>query len=169
MPPASPPHRPDRPKARAARAGGETFFKFVLLVNLVARPFAREHEREHGIRLTEWRVLRVLSAAPRSATAGEIGDALGMDKMAVSRAVRALEARGRLRRQPSPEDRRRIALEITRAGRDLVAAIEPSGRAREAALVSVLDEEERATLDALLDRLLAQARALPEGSTDQNP
>ncbi|WP_207191479.1 MarR family transcriptional regulator [Paracraurococcus ruber] len=149
--------------------GGETFFRFVLLVNLVARPFAREHEREHGIRLTEWRVLRVLAAARGLATAGEIGDALGMDKMAVSRAVRSLEAHGRLCRRPSPEDGRRIMLEITQAGRDLVAAIEPSGKAREAALLSALDEGERETLDALLDRLIARARALPGDGTDQNP
>lgn len=167
MPPASPPRPPGRPKARAARAGGETFFKFVLLVNLVARPFAREHQREHGIRLADWRVLRVLAATHGPATAGKIGDALGMDKMAVSRAVRSLEARGRLCRMPSPEDGRQITLEITQTGRDLVAAIEPAGRAREAALLSVLGEEERATLDALLDRLLA--RALPVAGTDQNP
>jgi len=169
MPPASPPKRPPgRPKAHAVRAGG-TFHSFVLLVNLVARPFARQHEREHGIRLAEWRVLRVLAAVTTRATAGEIGEALGMDKMAVSRALRSLEARGRLRRMPSAEDGRQIALEITQAGRALVAAIEPSGRLREAALLSVLDEAERATLDALLDRLLAQARALPGPGTDQNP
>ncbi|WP_376099377.1 MarR family winged helix-turn-helix transcriptional regulator [Roseomonas sp. CCTCC AB2023176] len=154
-------------------AGGSTFFQFVLLVNLVARPFARVHERVHGLRLAEWRVLRALSLASGPITAGVLGEALGMDKMAVSRAVRALEARARLHRRPDPEDGRRIALEITPEGRTLVARIEPSGREREAALLAALTEEERATLDALLDRLVARARALPDPDldrrTDQNP
>lgn len=141
---------------------GSTFFKFVLLVNLVARPFARVHERAHGLRLAEWRVLRALAARPRGATAGELGEELGMDKMAVSRAVRALEAAGRLVRRPDPRDARRMTLVASDAGRALVDAIEPQGRAREAALLAELADAERTALDALLDRLVRRARALPD-------
>jgi DNA-binding MarR family transcriptional regulator len=151
------------------RDGGTTFFKFVLLVNLVARPFGRLHERTNDLKLPEWRVLRALYFAPGPITAGVLGEVLGMDKMAVSRAVRALELRGRLHRGPDPADGRRIALTITAEGRDLVARIEPSGRAREAALLATLSEAERALLDGLLDRLVAQARSLPDPTTDQNP
>lgn len=161
---------PDDPSRTARPAtGGATFFKFVLLVNLVARPFARVHERAHGLRLTEWRVLRALALAPGPVTAGVLGDALGLDKMAASRAVRALETRGRLQRRPDPEDGRRIALAITDDGRALVARIEPSGREREAALLAALTDDERTALDALMDRLVARARELPDPVTDQNP
>lgn len=156
------PRLPRSSKATSAATEGGAFFKFVLLVNLVARPFAGLHERTHGIRLTEWRVLRALAFAPGPTSAGLVGEALGLDKMAASRAVRALQAQGRLRRRPDPTDGRRIAVEITRKGRDLVAQIEPSGRAREAALLEVLTETERATLDALMDRLIARARVLPD-------
>jgi DNA-binding MarR family transcriptional regulator len=82
--------------------------------------------------------------------------------MAVSRAVRALEAAGRLLRRPVPGDGRRMALVASDAGRALVDAIEPHGRAREAALLAGLTEAERAALDALLDRLVRRARALPD-------
>ncbi len=157
------PHSPPQPTPPSPPGEpGSTFFKLVLLVNLVARPFARVHERAHGLRLAEWRVLRALAARPAGATAGELGEALGMDKMAVSRAVRALEAAGRLARRPDPRDRRCIALSATGAGRALVGTIEPQGRAREAALLAELTDAERAALDALLDRLVRRARALPE-------
>ncbi len=161
--------RPEPLDAAPAGAGETTFFKFVLLVNLVARPFARLHERADALPLAEWRVLRTLAFAPGPITASMLGDRLGMDKMAVSRAVRGLEARGRLHRGPDPADGRRIALSITPAGRALVARIEPSGQAREAALLAALSEAERATLDGLLDRLVAQARGLPDPATDQKP
>ena len=159
------PRHPDPAGDRGAGPPGgpaSTFFKAVLLVNLVARPFERVHERAHDLRLAEWRVLRALSLAPGPLTAGVLGDALGMDKMAVSRAVRALEAKGRLHRRPDPVDGRRIALGITAGGRALIDRIEPSGREREAALLEALTPAERATLDALLDRLVARARTLPE-------
>jgi DNA-binding MarR family transcriptional regulator len=166
----APPHLPEPLPAGAAGGDGRPFFKLVLLVNLIARPFARLHEREHGIGLAEWRVLRAVAAgAPALSTAGQVGEALGMDKMAVSRAVRALEAKGRLSRAPDPADRRRHALRVTAAGRALVAAIEPSGRAREAALLAALSPAEQAAFAQVLDRLLARARSLPDGGTDQKP
>lgn len=153
----TPPPRPEDPAAPAS-----TFLKLVLLANLVARPFARLHERAHGLRLSEWRILRSLCLRPGLATAGVVGDELGMDKMAASRAVRALEARGRLTRSPDPRDGRRIVLEPTEAGRALFALIEPTSQEREAALLESLSPEERAVLDDLLDRLVNRARALPE-------
>lgn len=153
---------PPADAATPSGPGDSTFFKFVLLVNLVARPFARLHERLHELPLAEWRVLRTLATAHGPITAGALGELLGMDKMAISRAIRGLEARGRLHRHPDPEDGRRMALGITEAGRALVARIEPSGREREAALLGVLDEVERVALDGLLDRLVMRARSLPD-------
>lgn len=150
------------PRAEDPAAPASTFLKLVLLTNLVARPFARLHERAHGLRLSEWRILRALCLRPGHATAGVVGEELGMDKMAASRAVRALESRGRLTRSPDPRDGRRIVLEPTEAGRALFALIEPTSRDREAALLETLSPEERAVLDDLLDRLVDRARALPE-------
>lgn len=160
--PLAPPPRGGDDAAVPPDPAASTFFKAVLLVNLVARPFGRVHERAHGLRLAEWRVLRTLSLAPGPVVAGVVGEVLGMDKMTVSRAVRALEARGRIHRRPDPADGRRIVLGITAEGRALVARIEPSGREREAALLDALTPAERATFDALLDRLVARARTLPD-------
>ena len=130
-----------------------TFFKLVLIVNLIARPFGRLLQPAHGLSLTEWRTLPA---------AAELSGRLGLDKMAVSRAVRALEAAGRLRREVTGNDARRNALHLTPAGTALHAAIAPGGMAREAELLAGLSPAERGELDRLLDLLVHRARTLPE-------
>lgn len=138
-----------------------TFFKLVLIVNLVARPFSRLLQPAHGLSLTEWRTLHAVAVKPGVAAA-ELTGRLGLEKMAISRAVRALEAAGRLRREVSGDDARRSALRLTPAGETLHAALAPGGMAREAELLAGLSLAERAELDRLLDLLVRRARTLPE-------
>lgn len=137
------------------------FFRLLLLVNLTARPFSRLYERRFRLTLVEWRVVLTLADRP-GISATELGEALGLDKMAISRAARSLEAAGRLARTPDSHDMRRATLDLTEAGRALHALIGPSARAREESLLSALDGQERAALDAILDKLVARARAMPE-------
>ena len=136
------------------------FFKLVLIVNLTTAPFSRGPQRAHGLTLTEWRVLRTLALAPGLAGA-DIAGQLGVDRMSVSRAVRGLEAAGRVQRRAAPGDNRRDALFLTERGRAVHAAIEPGGRAREAELLRDLSDHERAELSRLLDRVVVRARGLP--------
>jgi DNA-binding MarR family transcriptional regulator len=142
------------------RLGRSPFLKLLLLVNLTARPFARRYEKQHRLALSEWRVMLVLAESPGLSSA-EIAERLGLDKMAVSRAVRGLERRGRLGRRADPRDGRRWALHLSAAGRALFRKIAPSAIDREAALFGILTASERARLDAILDRLVASARRLP--------
>lgn len=137
------------------------FFRLLLLVNLTARPFSRLYERRFRITLAEWRVMLTLANRP-GISASELGELLGLEKMAVSRAVRSLEAHGRLARVPDAQDMRRSTLNLTGAGLELHGLISPSGRAREEQLLSALTNRERAALDAILDKLVARARAMPE-------
>jgi len=142
------------------RLGRSPFFKLLLLVNLTARPFARRYEKQHRLALPEWRVMLVLAETPGLSSA-EIAERLGLDKMAVSRAVRGLERRGRLERRVDPRDGRRWALHLSPAGRALFRKIEPSALVREAALFGVLTAAERARLETILEKLVAGARRLP--------
>jgi DNA-binding MarR family transcriptional regulator len=139
------------------------FFKILSLVNFTARPFAARYEKKYRIRLTEWRVLFVL-AQREALSASDLGDLLGLDKMAISRAVRALEKTRRLRRDPDKDDARRRILRLTNAGRALYDIIAPSGREREDMLLASLDEGQKNSLDALLNTLLKAARALPDNA-----
>ena len=132
-----------------------TFFKLVLIVNLMARPYGRLHRRAHGLSLTEWRTLHAVAVEP-GVSATTLGERLGLDKMAISRALRRLETGGRLRRQARPS-----ALHLTPEGETLHAAIAPGGMVRESALLAGLDAQERQELNRMLDVLLERARALP--------
>ena len=73
------------------------FLKLLVLVNLTARPFGRLYARRYKITLAEWRVMFTVAGRP-GAAASEIAEMLGLDKMAVSRAIRALERSGNLKR-----------------------------------------------------------------------
>ena len=153
---------PRRVHAPALSLEASPFFRLLLLVNLTARPFERLYRGRFQVSLVEWRVLLAI-ANGRDVSAGEVGEALGLDKMAVSRAVRGLERHGRVARRVDPTDGRRAVLALTEAGRELYRAIAPSARDRENALLADLGPEERALLDRLLDRLVDTARRLPDG------
>jgi DNA-binding MarR family transcriptional regulator len=137
------------------------FLKLLVLVNLTARPFGGLYARRHKITLAEWRVMFTLASRPGSAAA-DIADTLGLDKMTVSRAIRALERSGHLKRTTDSNDQRRAALNLTARGLDVFNQIAPGALAREATLFGVLDAPERRALIATLDKLIAHIRNLPE-------
>lgn len=65
---------------------------------------------------------RLLDAVARNepATLGEVSQAVGRGAPAVSRSVDALVRAGLVDRIPDPDNRRRLALTITKAGSDLL-------------------------------------------------
>ena len=140
------------------------FLKLLVLVNLTARPFGRLYARRYKITLAEWRVMFTVAGHP-GAAASDIADTLGLDKMAVSRAIRALERSGYLKRTTDDKDQRRAALRLTRKGLAVFDQIAPGALEREAALFAVLDPAQRRALVATLDRLIAHVRTLPDPKT----
>lgn len=66
-----------------------------------------------------------------------------------------LESAGLVERRTDPADRRSVRIALTAAGRALVDAAFTDHAANETALLSALSGEERATLDGLLRKLLA--------------
>jgi DNA-binding MarR family transcriptional regulator len=83
-----------------------------------------------------------------------------MDKVAVSRAVARLVSAQRVVAEIDACDARRQLLWLTPKGGALHARIAPIALAAERRLLSSLDASERATLDALLERLLQTAKML---------
>lgn len=127
--------------------------------NQVGRAFYNEVEVKHDISLPEWRIVMTLADRP-AATAAEIIDLWGMEKMAVSRAVRRLERMGRVRRKLNAEDRRSFALVLTPAGRRLYDEMVPGARARYREIMAGLSREEAAALRDALHKLLRHARSI---------
>lgn len=86
----------------------------------------------------------------------DLQDALGIQSGSMSEIAAKLENRGLIVRDRDPADKRKITLSITGEGREWVAQRDGAGiRQRRAALFSALTEEERGTLEALLDKLSA--------------
>jgi MarR family transcriptional regulator, lower aerobic nicotinate degradation pathway regulator len=107
---------------------------------------------EHGISLIQTRLLGILR--DRKPTMNELAQLLGLDKSSTSGLVDRAERRGLVRRLPSQIDRRSVRVSLTVEGRTLVQTVAHDFDQDIAAIVAPLDPAERATLTALLSRVL---------------
>ena len=115
---------------------------------------ARIYSKAHQLTLRDWRVLNLLWHH-EPATSKAIGDIASYDKGQMSRAVKKLEGRKLLDRVRQ-DNLKSPLLTLTPKGRTIVETIYPIARRREEELLSVLNDSDRRTFDALLDRLLAK-------------
>jgi DNA-binding MarR family transcriptional regulator len=83
-----------------------------------------------------------------------LGEAVGMPRANIHKMVERLAARGLVATLADPEDGRRRVIDLTRAGRALVKKLIPLDEASTADALAPFSEKERATLYALLRRLL---------------
>lgn len=92
-----------------------------------------------------------------------LGAALGLDKTTVTTALDKLEKFGLVVRRPDPNDRRVRIPEITDAGREMQARVEPTVRELEERLLCTLSDRERFALRELLAKLVASVgEGLPQ-------
>ena len=125
------------------------------------RPVVRLCEAEFGITRREWRMLAQL-AESEGMPSSALAERAALDRAQTSRAVSALVQKGLVVRTPRPGNRREVLLHLTERGRALYAALLPRVAAINQELLSVLSETEVATLDALVQRLRAQAERMVE-------
>lgn len=141
-------------------------YRLSVLSNTVSRGLARLYSEQFAMTIPEWRVMAVLgSFGPM--TANEVAARAAMDKVQVSRAVSRLLKAGRLSRAEDPGDRRRAVLDFTSQGRAVYQEIVPLALARERVLLDGLSDEDRATLDRVLQTLLDRGQAIedqPDGA-----
>ena len=149
------------------RTADSPYYQLWVLSNLTAKPFAKFGAEFH-MNLTDWRIMVTVADHP-GITAQELSDYSGLDKMSVSRAVRSLEAQGRLVREGNEADRRMRHLSLTEQGWSVYNKIVRAALAREAQIYSLLSPRELATLRRLLKKLSQQARASALPAGPQNP
>ncbi len=87
--------------------------------------------------LAQYRVLGLLAAGPSQASA--VADRLAVRPPSVTALVDGLVARGLVDRTAVAEDRRRVSLTVTAAGRALMAAADEAADDRLASVASLLD------------------------------
>jgi len=134
-------------------------YRLAVLAEQVSRTVAQLYTDRFQLSRAEWRVLAAL-AEIEEMTANDLAAFSTLDKMAVSRAVAALEARGCLVRHDHPHDRRNKLLRLTEAGKLLCEAIVPHALEGEAFLLSALSEQEQETLNRVIDLLMHKAQDL---------
>ena len=131
--------------------------KLVRVVNFTARPFEQRVGKPLQLTLNEWRVMAMVGAQP-GCNASQVAEHIGLDKMAVSRALAGLQRARRLQRHEDPTDQRRSRLYLSAAGRSVYQVALARAREREAQLLADMTAQERAQLGAMLDRLIDSVR-----------
>ena len=112
-----------------------------------------------GLKTNEWRLLAVLAeddGQPQQALVGRTR----MDKVSVSRAAQALEARGLVRRATDPADARSRVLSLSPAGRRLYRRLLPEVLHIEAVILAGLEPGEIERLHQILAKIEAAAAGL---------
>lgn len=111
---------------------------------------------EDVVTLPQFRVL-VMVADRGSMSLNEVATGLGVHPSNATRACDRLVGAGLLHRRTDDNDRRRIAMTLTPAGKRLVARVMAHRRQRIATILRRLDDEARARLSSSLDTLTAAA------------
>ena len=107
---------------------------------------------DNAITATQWAALTKLwESGPLSQN--QLGRRVVMDAATIKGVVDRLSARGLTRTSPDPGDRRRYVVDLTPAGRDLVARLESRAFAITAETLAPLDDSERDRLLELLRKL----------------
>lgn len=123
---------------------------------------------EHRISSGRFGVLMLLwrtSCAPtgegacgaKGRTPAELADAAGVTRATMTGLIDTLERDGLVRREPNPDDRRMMSVELTPAGDAFIRQMLPAHFQLMAALMQPLSIEERKTLVGLLHKVLRHA------------
>ena len=134
-------------------------YRLAILSYTVSTTIAQVYEKRFGLSIPEWRVIAILGRFP-GLSAVEVAERTFLDKVAVSRAVSKLLKNGRIDREFADADRRRSILNLSEEGRRVHDEVAPLALQFERELLEGLDDDERASLDGTMDRLMARAREL---------
>ncbi|MDX3905448.1 MAG: MarR family winged helix-turn-helix transcriptional regulator [Pigmentiphaga sp.] len=134
--------------------------RILVLSNTFGKGAMRLYAQQYGIQLAEWRLLAALMTESAPDSVNDLATALGTDKGWISRTAAALVKKGLAATVPERSDGRRFRIVVTPAGRRIYDRILPAAIERQRRLVSVLTEDELASLNVMIDKLQRQADAL---------
>ncbi len=116
---------------------------------------------ETGLQDFEYDTLHALMIrdTPGVASPTELAEVLKVSAAGMTGRLDGLERAGWVQRAPSPEDRRRVIVEVTKAGVDVWRRTQGGRGAQEADLVEALTQRERELLNRLLRKLSLRAES----------
>lgn len=124
-----------------------------MLSNSVSGAFSQRLER-YEVSVANWVVLRVLFDR-EALTLKEVGRSIGVDQGALSRMVKRLMVRGLVVRKENPQDRREVAISLTKEGRTLVPKLAREADENDRECFQSLSPRDRAALESTIKALLA--------------
>ena len=105
-------------------------------------------------RMSQRRILGILNEREKI-TQRELQGLLDVRSASMSEILGKIESEGLIRREPSPEDRRNMLVELSEEGRTVATALRQAYDRQTDELFSCLDEDEKERLGGYLDRLQA--------------
>ncbi len=108
-----------------------------------------------GLQDFEYQTLHALMIrdTPGTASPTDLADDLGVSGAGMTGRLDGLEKAGWVQRTASPDDRRRVVVEITRSGADVWRRAMARRGEQEEAMVGVLSDRERAQLNKVLKKM----------------
>ena len=136
--------------------GQEAFLSLLRTGDVVKHRFHELFEAA-GITFQQYNVLRILRGAGQEGLATlEIGGRMIERTPGVTRLLDRLEEKGLVRRERSPEDRRKVVCTISPSGLELLASLDAPVSEADNMVFQGMDEADLDTLIRILDRLRDQ-------------
>jgi DNA-binding MarR family transcriptional regulator len=130
-------------------------YQLSIVSNTISQAIADEYQQRFGLATTEWRVMAVLARYDgEGLSARAVARLTAMDKVAISRALARLVAKGLVLRRMHQGDKRRSVLRLSAAGWRIHDVVAPLARAHEREFLARLDSDEQRWLARILDKLL---------------
>ena len=122
----------------------------------VVRRFIARVLEPYGITPQQFNVLRILrGAGPEGLPTLTIAERMIEEAPGITRLLDRLEAKGLVRRQRCPEDRRQVLCHATPQGLDLLGRIDGAMNEADEGALGTLSEEDKVQLIRLLDAVRA--------------
>ena len=132
-------------------------YQLSIVSNTISQAIADEYQQRFDLGTTEWRVMAVLARFDSEGlSARAVARLTAMDKVAISRALARLVAKGWVIRRTHHSDKRRSVLQLSAAGWRIHDAVAPLARQHERQFLATLSAEERRWLARILDKLMRE-------------
>lgn len=143
----------DREFPGASGPACEAVVNLIRTSNVALSQAAQQVFRRFGLSAAAAQVLAIIEGAGKPLPPSAISEELFVTSASVTSLLDTLERRGLVRRNPHPQDRRMVLVDITDDARRLLDEVLPAIHAWETAAVEALDPREQAELTRLLGLL----------------